>query len=335
METLARTVDTPQVVLVYANQDISADIAPALLSLSYTDYVEGESDSLEIELADPDHRWQAAWYPQHGDTLSAQLGYAGQALLQCGTFEIDTIELSGAPDVVTIKALAAGVKRSVRTRNGRAYEATTLKDIAANIAQRNRLTLQGTIETIAIKYVAQAFESDLAFLKRIAGEYGYAFSIRGAVLTLFKRSELAAGAPVLQLTRSELINYRFTDKVHSIAADATSIYHDPRAKKVRGHHSKDAAGKTNRHSADTLNLSIRAETDQQAQLKTEAMLARKNEDQTEARFSLYGTPKAVSGMNVALAGFGLLDGNYAIGQATHRISSSGYLTEIETKRIRA
>lgn len=334
METLARPVDVPQVVVLYANKDISADIAPALLSLSYTDYVEGESDSLEIVMADPEKRWQNAWYPQHGDTLAAQFGYVGQPLLQCGTFEIDTIELSGTPDVVTIKALAAGVKRSIRTRNGRAYEKTTLKEIAANIAKRNRLTLQGTIEAITINYVAQAFESDLAFLKRVAGEYGYAFSIRGALLTLFKRSELKAAQSVLQLSRADLLSYHFTDKVHSIAADARSVYHDPRAKKVRVHHTQDAISKTNRTSSDTLNLRIRAETDQQAQLKTEAMLARKNEDQTEATFNLYGNVRAVSGINADLAGFGVLDGRYAIQQATHRISSSGYTTDIETKRVR-
>lgn len=41
--------------------------------------------------------WISAWYPQHGDTITAQLGCADNLLLACGVFEIDEIELENPP----------------------------------------------------------------------------------------------------------------------------------------------------------------------------------------------------------------------------------------------
>ena len=44
-------------------------------------------------------------------------------------------------DVVRIKALAAGVKKAVRTRNGKAYDNTTLAATLAALALASGITL--------------------------------------------------------------------------------------------------------------------------------------------------------------------------------------------------
>lgn len=49
---------------------------------------------------------------------------------------------------MTIKALSAGVKRSVRTHNGRAYENTTPQAIAQDVARRNKMKLVGKSEAV-------------------------------------------------------------------------------------------------------------------------------------------------------------------------------------------
>ncbi|MEX3614146.1 MAG: hypothetical protein VB141_10450 [Burkholderia gladioli] len=81
----------------YQKKDITAAITPYLIDVTYTDRSDGESDSVEITVEDTDRRWQNAWYPTHGDTLTVAIGYAGETLLPCGVFEIDEIELDAPP----------------------------------------------------------------------------------------------------------------------------------------------------------------------------------------------------------------------------------------------
>jgi phage protein D len=331
----AMSVPTPKVVVIYAQKDITADITPSLIEVTYTDFMEGESDSVELVLEDMDRKWQNAWYPQHGDQINLQIGYADAPLLPCGEFEVDEVELLGPPDVVRIKALAAGVKRSVRTRNGRAYEATTLADIAATIAKRNQMKLLGKIEHVKIGRITQVYETDLTFLKRVAEEYGYSFSVRGNQLVFFKRTELKSAAATLTLGRSDVSSFRFIDKVHGIVSSATVSYHDPRAKVTRKHKVKDTSAKTNRHSADEAKVNVRAEDDAQARLKANAALDRVNGDQTGASLTMPGIVKGVAGVNVVLTNFGRMDGKYTITQSRHRFSRGlGYTSEIELKRVR-
>lgn len=331
----AMKVPAPKVVVTYEGKDITASITPSLIEVNYIDFIEGESDSVELVLEDVDRRWQNAWYPKHGDQVNVQIGYEDAPLLPCGDFEIDEVELDGPPDVVRIKALAAGVKRSVRTRNGRAYEDTTLADIAATIARRNKMQLTGKIEQIKISRVTQVYETDLTFLKRVSEEYGYSFSVRGSKLGFFKRSALKEAKPTLTIDRTDVSSYRFRDKVHGVATSATVSYHDPRAKRTRKSKTKDVEAKTNQRSADELKINVRAENDQQAHLKADAALDRANEDQTGASLTMFGNVRLMAGVNLQLTGFGRMDGKYTITQSRHRFSrGTGYGTEVELKRVR-
>lgn len=336
METLSlSTIPEPKVIVIYERRDITTVISPALIEISYTDFMEGESDSVELTLEDADRRWQNAWYPQHGDMVSVQLGYASGPLLPCGDFEVDEVELEGPPDTIRIKALAAGVKRSVRTYNGRSYENTTLADIARTVAQRNKLKLSGTIETVKIARVTQVYETDLTFLKRVAESYGYSFSVRGEKLSFFKRAELKKAKPTLTIRRQDVTSFRFRDKVHGVVVAATVAYHDPKTKKTKKATAKDKEAKRNARSADELKRNVRAENEQQAQLKADAALDLANEDQTGGSITLPGEVRLMSGVNVLLVGFGKLDGKYTVTQARHRVArSSGYSTEVDLKRVR-
>lgn len=330
---------SPKVIITYQNKDITADISPYLIDVSYTDVLEGESDSLEITLSDADARWLHAWYPNHGDELSLKIGYENSPLLDCGLFEIDEISLDGPPDVVKIKALAAGVKRAVRTHNGRAYENTSLRDIANTIAKRNKLKLLGDVAPIAIARATQVYETDLTFLKNLAAEYGYSFSVRGSSLTFFKRATLKAEAAILVLSRADVASYSFSDKVHGVVSASTVSYHDAKAKTTRIITVKDGVAststRTNRTSIDTLKTNVRAENDAQAKLKAEAHLDAANEDQTMANFGLMGNVKLVAGVNVQLESFGQFNGKYHMNKSTHKFSrNGGYSTDIELKRVR-
>jgi len=322
----------------YNGKDISGALAPYVIELVYTDKTGGAADSFEITLEDSDQRWMNQWYPNFGDTITAQLGYAGSQLLSCGTFEVDEVDIEGPPDTARIKALGAGVKRAVRTRRGAAYENTTLEAIARTVARRNKLTLKGKIERIQIVRVSQSFETDLAFLQRVAAEYGYEFSVRAGAMTFFKRADLKASEPVLTIDRKDITSYHLHDKVHQIYVAATYSAHNPRKKRTHKKRVLDPSlhlSKYDHYSEDELNVSGHAEDDTQANTKSQAALERANDDQTQMTLHLPGVTKLAAGVTIMVTGFGKLNGKYSITQSTHRIGrDSGYTSEVELKRVR-
>ena len=91
--------------VLYDNKNITSDISKYLLSITYNDKTDGESDDIEIELEDVDALWQNSWYPEKGASLKVTIGD-----LNCGVFEIDEIEVKGPPSTVNIRGAAVGIK---------------------------------------------------------------------------------------------------------------------------------------------------------------------------------------------------------------------------------
>lgn len=333
MESLVNpaAVAHPMFKIVMNSKDITAVLTPYIVSVSYTDFVEGEADTLDIRLEDADGRFRGAWYPAKGQTVELSFGFDGAPLQNAGRFEIDEIELEGPPDTVTIRAIAAGVKSPYRTRQGRTYESTTLDAIARTVSHRLKLQLIGKIDPIQITHITQIHENDLTFMRRLAGEYGYAFSIKGTRITFFKHKELRAAKPVLILSRTDLTRYHLRDKIMGVAATAQVSYHDPKTKRLRHYKVQNTHLDT---SADAVKLNVRAESNSQAKAKAQAVLDGGNQDATQLDLTVYGNPKLVAGINFKLANMGRFDAVYHIVKSHHNMDrNSGYSTDIEAKRV--
>lgn len=348
LPTSVARVPHPVFVLSYGQKNITSDVTPYVRSVTYTDYLSGQSDELEVELEDADGRWARQWYPGKGDTLSLKIGYEAAPLLPCGSFEIDEIEFAQPPATVTIRALSTGINRSVRTRVGRAYENTTLAAIAQRIAKRNHLTLTGNIRDIRIDRVTQYQERDVEFLTRLAREYGYAFKIVGGKLVFTELADLRDGTVVATLQASDLIAIRLSDKIKDVYQQAKVKYHNPKSKKlvvygVANDGQVADVGRTtatakkqsgSATSSDTLKLSTRSGSKAAAQAKAQAALDKANLQQTAGNLTLPGNPKLVAGTTFELADCGKLSGKYLVESARHRIDrSGGYTTELEVKRV--
>ncbi|MCX7206549.1 MAG: contractile injection system protein, VgrG/Pvc8 family [Proteobacteria bacterium] len=341
MEAL-NTVRAPVFELSYNGRAISQDITPYVRSVTYTDHLSGESDSLDIELEDSDGRWLGAWYPEKGAALAFKFGYQHQPLASAGQFDIDELELSGPPSVVLIRALAAGVQKAVRTRKGKGYEDTTLADIAQRIAKLHKMTLVGKIDAIPIDHVSQYHESDLAFLHRLAGRYGYTFKVteNNTRLVFWKTSALHSQASIRSYTPNDLAGWQFRDKVTDVPARVEVKHHNTKTKSLVTagvKHSETtvsgASASGEKSSADTVKINRRAPTAASAQAQANAEMERRLLDRTSAEISLEGDPALLAGVNIELSGFGQLSGIYLINRATHSISrSAGYTADLELKR---
>jgi phage protein D len=324
--------------VIYDSKDISADITKYLTSLSYSDKTEGESDEIQINLEDSPALWRGAWYPSKGATLSVFIGY-NDGMLDCGEFEIDEIELSGPPDTVSIKALATGIKGTLRTKKSAAHENKTIGQIAEAVAKANGLTVQGTIEPIVINRRTQNRETDLSFLKNLASEFGYMFSIRGNKLIFTHIFDIENLAAITSIDRTKIINYSIKDKTSETYTDAKVSYQNPDEGEtvdynVTSVNNKDGVPFSKINTGDTLVINSKTENKQQAEAKAKAALYQANSLQQEGNITVQGNPYLVAGMNFKITGMGKMSGTWHIKGSTHNIDKGGgYTVDLEIKRV--
>ncbi|KJD45977.1 phage late control protein, partial [Paenibacillus terrae] len=109
-----------QVVINYNGKDITKELSGYLLDFTYTDAEPGTLDDLQINLEDKARKWSGPWSPSEGDRIIAYIKTIGWdkpgeiKRLNCGSFEVDSIDFAGPPDTVSIKAVSLPVSTNVR-----------------------------------------------------------------------------------------------------------------------------------------------------------------------------------------------------------------------------
>ncbi|ELF4897797.1 phage protein D [Salmonella enterica] len=335
-------VPEPVFVLRYNLKDITHDITAYATSITFTDKLSGESDELEVELEDSEQRWRDAWYPGMGDTLALRLGFQGKPLTDCGGFSIDEIELSGPPDSVSIRGRSAPVTRAMRTKSNRGFENTTLAAIAGRIARKHKLKLEGQIEPLTLERITQYGESDLAFLKRLANDYGYMVKVTPQKL-IFSHLGKLRDAPVIRtITPQEVSRWTLRDTLHEVYKGVKNKHQNSQTRTLvtfnadnttttRTEKKSSSSGMST--SSDIINTSDRVQNDEEARAKGKAKLDRKNEYKHAGTLSLEGDLSLRAGASVMLSGFGKSDGKWLIISARHSLArSSGLTTDIDIAR---
>ena len=330
----------------YGKKDISTDLAPYLLGLTFVDHLSGESDELDLRLEDADGRWRGPWYPGKGDSLTLEIGYEGGPMLPCGTLEIDEINWSFPPDEVGIRALGTGISIPSRTRKSQGYEKTNLASVVRAVAGRLGLTPAGEVADIPIDRVTQYQETDLAFLKRLAEEYGHTFKIAGSRCIFQHKDGIVAADSVKTLEVQDCTGGSARDKLKDIPSKVRVKKQDAASKslKVYGQTSdgklavvgtneaeRQKKGQESRKtSGDELKICGRG-TQAQLAAKGKAALADAELSRVAITLTLYGDPTLTAGLSVDLgSSFGAFGGKYLIKRASHTITrDGGYVTEIE------
>lgn len=329
----------PKFSVLYNGKNITADIAKYMLSITYTDKTEGESDEVEIELEDVDALWQNSWYPEKGAKLTVVI-----ETMKCGVFEIDEIEMKGPPDTVTIKGIATSITKSLRTKKSDAHEKKTLKQIAQKVAEKNGLTIddmQG-VPDITFDRITQNKETDLGFLKRISKEHGVVFSVRDNKMTFMSVYDLEKQKVAFTISKLDVSEYSIKDKADGMVKQAhvssknmkknESVSTNLDFEKYKSENPQYTAPAV--ESQDTYVDHSRAENKQQAESKAKAIMHLSASNQQVGNFGFKGNPRAVGGVNFTLLGFGKLSGKWHIKVSKHTIyKSGGYKTDIECKRL--
>ncbi|PHM35622.1 late control protein D [Xenorhabdus mauleonii] len=213
MDWITGSTNTPVYVLSANKTNINARIQNRLMSLSLTDNRGFEADQLDIELDDSDGQLSL---PPRGTTLSLHLGWQGEALIHKGTFVVDEIEYSSAPDKINIRARSADFRASLNTSRELSYHQKTLSDIVSTIATRNNLKpeIDSALAGIRLSHIDQTNESDGSFLTRLAKQEGAMATVKNGYLLFMRQgqNQTVSGKPLptVSITRQSGDGYRFS-----------------------------------------------------------------------------------------------------------------------------
>lgn len=316
--------------VLYNQKDITENVVDKyLISLTYSDRTEGESDELSLTLENVDKLWEHNWYPRKGDALQAWIDD-----MFCGVFEIDDIELNLQPATFTIRALATSfLNKSIRTKRSAAHEDKTLFQIVNSYAQKNGFKLLDNIrKNIVIKRETQNNETDLSFLKKLSDKYGYVFSVRGDQLIFYDIFALEDSAPVLDLAPGNFKSGSFRDKVSELYKGAEVSYHNSKTGEVVA---AAVDAEEDNGSSDVLEIRKKVENKGQAEEMAKSELYKKNSEKVTCSVSMIGNKNIVSGINFRMLDAGNFEGIYHVKNSTHSITrDGGYVTSFDAKKVK-
>lgn len=181
--------------------DKTGGIKKRLMSLTLTDNRGFEADQLDIEFDDADGKVEL---PRRGAKIAVSLGWKGAALIDKGTFTVDEIEHSGAPDKLTVRARSADFRETLNIRRDQSYHKTTIGGVIKTVAERNKLapTLNKTMSDLAVDHIDQTNESDGNFITRLAKQYGAIAAVKNGNLLFIRQGQAktASGKPIPAMT---------------------------------------------------------------------------------------------------------------------------------------
>lgn len=337
-----------QVSVTFAGVDITKDVRPYLLSLTYSDYESDESDELQIKLQDRDGLWLKDWLSEAIEgAAAAKLKISARiirenwasdgknAVLPCGNFELDSVTATGPPAVVTLKSVALPFSSDIRqTKRSKLWASCHLREIAGEMAGAAGLTLVYEAEANPFyRQVEQRKTSNIEFLSKLCKDAGLSLKLSGEKLVLFDRAVYEAKPPVLILKRGggRYLSYKISSSSAKSRYSSCRVgYRDPAKGWIEGiAYDKDYdASKTNQR----LEIEQKVENKDEAEQIARVRLALANSFARTADFTLPGNPYIAAGNTVRLDGFGGFDGVYMVSCVKHEVGTGGYMTMLNLRR---
>ncbi|WP_412763261.1 phage late control D family protein [Pseudomonas aeruginosa] len=193
--------------------DIAQLISPRLIALDLTDNRGLEADQLSVTLSDHDG---LLTIPPRGAVLHLWLGWSDSGLVDKGTYTVDETEHSGAPDVLSIRARSADLRKGLKVKRERSWSSPkTLGDVLTDIALGSNLkpVLAPALAGLPILQLDQANESDANLLTRLGEDFDAVATVKAGCLLCLPAGggKTASGLalPHITLTRQDGDQHRY------------------------------------------------------------------------------------------------------------------------------
>lgn len=194
-------------------QDITTLVSDRLISLSIADNRGLEADMLELELSD--HDGQLALPPRNAK-IKVAIGWKGAPLIDKGSYLVDEVQFSGAPDKLTIRARSADLKGTLSEKKERSFHQIKIGALVEQIARENQLTplVSDVLKDELIQHLDQTSESDINLLTRLGEQYDAIATVKNGVLLFMPTGQGKTAnnqdIPPFLITRQTGDSYQFS-----------------------------------------------------------------------------------------------------------------------------
>lgn len=265
-------------------------------------------------------------------------GDGKDTVLDCGQFEVDSVEASGPPSAITIKATSLPFTAQIRqTKKSKAWESYYLSGIAKEMAASSGMACMYLSDFNPYYERIEQFQTpDISFLSDLCHKAGISLKTTNNILVLFDQAMYENKPSVLTITKGDHSYTQYKLRAGTADTKYTSCcvsYTDPATGKCISGISKVEDYKEDRKDNQQLNITAKVSTVTEAQTLAGKLLRLHNKFAKTATFTLPGDPGLVAGLTVSLSSWGAWDGKYIITQAKHTMSNNGYTVQIKLRRV--
>lgn len=319
----------PDFTVTLDGRDLTSMIEPRLISLSVTECRADEADTLDITLDDSDGRLEI---PKRGAVLAVSIGWVEAGLVDKGTFKVDEVEHSGAPDIITLRARSASMTKDMGERQEKSWHAQTIGAIVKTIAGKHDLMpiVGSALASTLIPHIDQTHESDMSFLSRLAKRYDSVMTVKEGRLLFMPigMAQTASGKPLqpVSITRSSGDQHRYHIAERENYEGVRAYYHSTSKKKRE---SVVVGGESN-HNMKVLpeNYPSKAE----AMAAATAEYKRTQRAQATMNYTLaLGQAEIIPELPVYVDGFKpeIDEQSWLVKKVTHSIADGGFTSSLE------
>ena len=317
--------------VIIAGKDVTKDIEQYLMSVSYTDVLEGESNTAQISLHDRERLFIADWFPKRGDSAQIILQKSDDSV-DFGLFEIDEIDnkVSSSGNTASIKLNSIANKSELRSIDkSRSWEKVKLSKIAKDLTEEAGMDLFFDAEDVEIERAEQKETSNLKFLHKLCKDNGLCLRVANNQVIIFDAERYEAKDAIKTLTYGdgEILSFSGKATISKIYKSARVKYrHGKQAEKID--YTFDDPAKSE---GMTLEINKHVESPAEAEKLAKKELRKKNQDEIKVQLQVIGEFEYLAGQNIELADFGFYSGKYCIEKATHSVGK-GYTCSLELRR---
>lgn len=309
--------------------DLTPKIKPRLISLTLTECRGNEADQLDLTLDDADGKLAI---PPRGAQIALMIGWAGQAMVDKGTFTVDEAEHSGAPDQIIIRARTANLIDSFRQLRERSFHDTTVGAIIAFMAFEHELKdgVAAALQNKPIAHVDQTNESDASFLRRLGKQYDAVATVKNDTLIFApaSHSKTVSGKdlPAITIRRQAGDHHRYHTADRDSYSGVRAYWHDQK-RAARRSVMAGLPGNSKR-----LRTSFATEHDARAAAKAEWQRIQRGIYTLELDLAL-GVPTMLPQSPIQAVGFkSEIDATaWMAVKISHHITKGGYTTHLEAE----
>lgn len=217
--------------------DITSKVNSRLINMTVTDNRGIEADSVSLELSDHDGLLDI---PPKDAIVEVWIGWSTTGLVFKGKYLVKERIHSGTPDILSIRAISADLKASLKRKREGSFHDKTIGEIISSLAARNGLNvvIQEKLASIKLAHIDQN-ESDANLMTRIADEHDAIATIKNSTLLFMAKgkAETVSGQslPEIEITRRQGDRHNFSDTTEGDDISGVTCYYYDLKKALKQH----------------------------------------------------------------------------------------------------